>query len=283
MKGLLLDGENDALHTSDWLLTENGCLAATSFKLQPGNDLHDIASGFGAKIHSLFPCVQAVYLRGSALESNRRDLVKDVDIIAVIERTAQERCAEIGQAASELWPLQDAPRCDFEIAYSDRLKKQSFSTVTQLILAFRAGLLAGTAVWPEAPRVKADAALALRIQSSHRRFVQRFLGNANAAPDNYDPVALVAWMQKKTLRLGGILSMGVSQRFSRHPVRCATLIAETHPGIGTLAAEVARQYTIGQSNESAWRTARQLFASLCWCGDRLETQWVRAITERRVP
>jgi hypothetical protein len=265
------DEHRDEQHTSDWLLTDGGCFAVAPFKLEGTDGLQARAKAFAGELQAVFPCVRAVYLRGSALESTRGELIKDVDIIAVLDREESKGKLGIYGHAARLWPdMGGLLRCDFGVAAIDGLKREPFSAVIQLILAFRSVLLVGKPIWKEIPKVRADLPLATRLQDSHRKVVLRFLEKASAAPAKYDVDFLVSWMQKKALRLGGILALGVSQRFSRHPLRCATLIAETYPELGEVAEAVAQQYIAGQADEVAWRLARQLFASLSGYADRMD-------------
>ena len=221
------------------------------FMLDGRNALRARAKDFAAKVQSAFPSVRAVYLRGSVLRAPRIELIRDVDIVAVIDREGQERCARIDAIAADLWsPAGNQPRCDFGLVGFDRLIKEPFFTVIQLILAFRSALLAGEAVWKSIPVVRADAALARRLQANHRKSDERYLERAHAAPANYGTALLVSSMQKKALRLGGILAMGVSQRFSRHPLRCATLLRKSIQNYATLPKRLRTSTSSGKQMRS---------------------------------
>lgn len=270
MISALTNGVHDSLHTGDWPVTEAGFLVPVQFGVNDSNSLQASALVLASRIYDIIPSVRAVYLRGSAIESNRLDLIRDLDVVVVFSTSDEDPQALAGIAASSWLTGKELTRCDLSCVTLDKIREQPFSTVMQLMLAFRATLLAGVPVWDEAPKVKADLQLALRCQDNHRRLVTRFIEKASMAPNLYDPAFLVSWMQKKSLRLGSILTMGLSQRFSRHPTRCSTLISETYPELAELAARVTDDYVVGRSNGAAWHAARGLFCALAERGDALQ-------------
>jgi hypothetical protein len=272
------DGATDNLHAGDWPLSEDGFFVPAPLEVDRSNSMQAAACDLAAKISSAFSSIHGVYMRGSAIESTRQELSRDVDVIVILGGSDVDR-QELDQVASRFWSVgTSGPRCDLERVRLDRIRQQPFSTVIQLVLAFRATLLAGSPVWYETPKVKADGMLATRCQASHRQLVTKHLEKASIAPQHYDSRFFVPWMQKKALRLGGILAMGLTGRFSRHPTRCSTLISETYPELTTLAARVAVDYISGRVDEAARDAAHCLFFALAERGDDLANSSDRQAT-----
>ncbi len=261
----------DTLHLSDWPLTDESYFAHIPLRVNCANYFQARAHAFALDLYRKFANVRAIYLRGSVIESIRPEFVKDVDILAVMDQRMPDCRSHIREYTSTAWGKgQGHPRCDLSFIDLDRVKQEPFTSAIQLVVAFRACLLAGEPVWTTTPFVRPDMFLAIRCQENHCRLVNLLLEKALTAPREYEPQVLVAWMQKKSLRLGGILAMGASARFSRHPLRCSVLVSETYPELELLAAQVVRDYVDGRSDARAWRVARRLFDSLVARGHGVE-------------
>jgi hypothetical protein len=261
----------DELHAGDWPLTESGLFVATRLDVDPGNALHVAAKEVANRISATFSDVHGVYVRGSAIESVKQERVKDVDIVVIVRERVRSR-PEIESEMGALWEtILARPRCDVSVVRLEQLMQQPFFSVIQLIVAFRACLLVGDPVWEREPIVHAGMPLALRCQSSHRHLVNSFIAKVTQDPARYASEDLVPWMQKRALRLGGILAMGLIGKFSRHPVRCAELVACLWTELAGPARRVARDYISGDITSASWSAARDLFFKISAKADALDS------------
>lgn len=232
--------------------------------MDPDNPFHACAIAVGGIIAEEFESVQAVYLRGSALESSIYEKVSDIDLVVVFRREENRSASRsaVRNAVHRVWPPHDVfPPPD--LAFADRSNLRSIGPYDQIcfILSLRSTLLAGNHCRETWSPPVADLAQALRLWREYVRETDRGL-NRLLRNRRHPAARGVPWFQKRVLRLGGIEALARLKRFNRHPMGCAELIAEAVPELGSDAEEVLASFVASDRSESAWRRAASLYSGL---------------------
>ncbi len=255
--------ELEELHRGDWPIGSNGGFRKIVFTMDRSSPRHQYAFRLAQLLAARTVGVEAIYFRGSALESARSEWVRDLDLVVVASSDAMLTQREVKEIVGEFRRENPSElRVDVGVMGVSAVLASPFTSVKQLILAFRALRLSGREVWPESPLVQPDVDLARACFIAHTEPTWQRLATVAQDPAKHFQDPLVSWVQKRALRAGGILAMGRIGRFSRHPVRCAELVGLMFPDLAVLAANVVHDYCAGDRHAHAWQAAVNLFDEL---------------------
>lgn len=255
--------EDASKHVADWPVCSDGFFRRVDFELDADNVLHTSALQVARQLSVAFPQIRSVFLRGSALESDRTDRIADVDLVAVYRGHPKRLGKESDEFTSEQWNQFDLTmRCDVTYLSDLIFSDHRFDSMIELILAFRSQILTGPQVFSVVPQVKPTVELSWKLQRTHRRTVDKFMRKIYEDRARYQLERIVPWLQKKALRLGGVMSLGESGPLSRYPPRCAALTCNGVPRLSALALKVLDDFVSSTHNEWSWNRALNLYVQL---------------------
>lgn len=168
----------------------------------------------------------SVHLRGSVLSADPH--AQDVDLLAVVHGEP----GPAGAACREVLGRYPAPvPWDLRVVGLDGLRTGRIGAWLQVIVAAGSVRLAGEPVWDTPPAVVPGALLAERLMAE-------WGGQWAQARDRPPSVERTVWLQKRALRLGGLLGMAATGQLTRHPDGCVALLERVAVQLGPLARRV---------------------------------------------
>ena len=211
-------------------------------------------------ILSSFSEVASILIRGSVLEEGFKPTARDIDFIIVSrERVVRDREeALIGSLKKAAHGLESELGLypDVRILVKNSPDLVAVTSVT-LVLWFRSFLLAGSDILPdEAVRVKASPELAYELFRQEAYVIKKMDRKIHT-----DLVRYAEWIQKRALRAGGIASLFLTGRYSRHLETCVDLGRSSYPTYSGLIGGVWEDFCLQRSSEGAVARAKLLFWS----------------------
>jgi hypothetical protein len=192
------------------------------------------------------------------IEPGNRAWVRDIDLVVAVNSGQMDAACKAHLRM--FFPDEiDGLQCDLSVVDASRVRLEQLDTMLKLALAFRSMRLVGQSLWDSPPSLASSPELADRLLRGYRRQTDEFLRRVSHGPSAYDPAPLVEWIQKRALRAGGLRAMMDSGVMTRHPIRCAEVIADSDSTLASLAFTVAEDFTQRRHDANAWARAKQLY------------------------
>lgn len=245
----------------DWPVSKDGCFVPSTTTHRHEGDINQSVYWLASWVLEL-PSVVAVYLRGSAATTNDGKRPFDVDLVIAVAGLHSADRKALANEARQKWeercrafPL---PELDLLVVDAQRIVSDPSLESTRLLIWLHGVRVAGADLFASIPPVPATA-------TTGRRLLHAQLRAAHDGIEWYtsrDQEVPIDWLQKRALRIGGVLSLAQGGPMSRHPARCAALIASVAPNLAALSHAVCADLFAHRSDIDAGIRARELWAGV---------------------
>lgn len=253
----------------DWPVSKDGCFVPSTTALPHEGDI-------GQSAHLLAswaleqPSVVAVYLRGSAATTNDGKRPFDVDLVIAVAGLHSAGRKALAHEARKIWEKRccrtlPLPDLDLLVVDAQRLVSDPGLESTRLLVWLHGVRVAGADLFADLQPVPATATTGRRLLHAQLRAthdgIEWYTSRDREVP--------IGWLQKRALRIGGVLSLARGGPISRHPARCAALIASVAPQLAALSHAVCADLLAHLSDMDAGSRARELWTRLSSAATKL--------------